>query len=81
MKSFREFLNEATEAGNKIVQFKRKLAGATDPAEKARLQKAIDDEEIGYEIESEIEDCVRDYLEQITNKTGVNVTIFSSLYK
>jgi len=43
MKSFREFLNEATEAGNKIVQFKRKLAGATDPAEKARLQKAIDD--------------------------------------
>ena len=43
MKSFREFLNEATEAGNKIVQFKRKLAGATDPAEKARLQKAIAD--------------------------------------
>jgi len=43
MKSFREFLNEATEAGNKIVQFKRKLAGATDPAEKARLQKVIAD--------------------------------------
>jgi len=65
------------------------LVDAEDPnaevnivtGETFQLQKAIDDEEIGYEIESEIEDCVRDYLEQITNKTGVNVTIFSSLYK
>ena len=41
MKTFKEFIFE--ENANKIVQFKRKLAGATDPAEKARLQKAIAD--------------------------------------
>jgi hypothetical protein len=66
------------------------LVDAEDPnaevnimtGETFQLQKAIDDEEMGYEIETEIEDCVRDYLEQmILNKTGVNVTIFSSLYK
>jgi len=43
MKSFKEFLNEADEVANKIVQFKRKLAGATDPAEQERLRKAIAD--------------------------------------
>jgi len=43
MKTFREFLNEADETANKIVQFKRKLAGATDPAEQERLRKAIAD--------------------------------------
>ena len=44
MKSYREFIAE--EIGNRIVQFKRKLAGATDPAEIKRLNKAISDAEL-----------------------------------
>lgn len=44
MKSYREFIAE--EIGNKIVQFKRKLAGATDPAEIEKLKKAISDAEL-----------------------------------
>ena len=45
MKTFKEFIFE--ENANKIVQFKRKLAGATDPAEIERLRKAIADAQKG----------------------------------
>lgn len=45
MKTFKEFISE--ENANKIVQFKRKLAGATDPAEIERLRKAIADAQKG----------------------------------
>ena len=44
MKTFKEFIFE--ENANKIVQFKRKLAGATDPAESERLKKLIADAEL-----------------------------------
>ncbi len=43
-----------------------------------QLGEALNDEDFGWEVENEIQDCVNDYLtEMIINKTGVNVTIYS----
>jgi len=49
MKTFKEFISE--ENANKIVQFKRKLAGATNPAEIERLKKAIADAQKSLEVQ------------------------------
>lgn len=47
-----------------------------------QLKDAIDSDDFGWEIETEIEECVYDYIsENIINKTGVEVSINSSLYK
>jgi len=50
MKTFKEFILE--ENANKIVQFKRKLAGATDPAEIKRLRQAIADAQKSYDAKN-----------------------------
>ena len=50
MKTFKEFISE--ENANKIVQFKRKLAGATDPAEIKRLRQAIADAQKIYDAKN-----------------------------
>jgi len=39
------------------------------------LKDAIKDDEIGWEIRNEVQDCVVDYLDEITNQTGIHLTI------
>jgi hypothetical protein len=47
-----------------------------------KLKDARDDEEYGWEIENEIEDCIYDYLsEQIENTTGFSFVVGRINYK
>lgn len=45
--------------------------------EEHQLYAALKNEDYGWEVENEIQECILDYIEnEITNKTGVPVTIY-----
>jgi len=45
--------------------------------EEHQLYDALKNEDYGWEVENEIQECILDYIEnEITNKTGVPVTIY-----
>jgi len=68
MKTFKEFIFE--ENANKIVQFKRKLAGATDPAEIERLRKAIADAQKGSSTNTNPLSSQQYKAPEVTKKAG-----------
>lgn len=47
-----------------------------------QLGDAISNDDFGWEVENEVQDCVFDYIEyEITNKTGIPVNIYKMIFE